>query len=420
MRLFAAWWIGLTLGEMLSFASNGLAAGAFAEMELPSDVARSPNVDARLLTEKLPSGVFNAGPFEFYPRVSGTVYYDDNINSTRSNRLKDVTWTIAPGFAATARSAGPDREKLLTLEYTPAFRFFADHDELNSIDHAARIAGRLKGDKLTIGFDQHFLVASQPVQDVGGRADQFIAATHLTSEWRLGYKTSLEVDAALTLSDYDQLNSSRDWSNSDWLNYQLSPKLSLGLGLVLGYLDVLPATNQPSGRNPDQNYEQLRVRAVSFVTEKLNMSASVGAELRQYRGGVDDTLTPVWDVAGTYRPWRDTTITLSVFQSYYNSAQLDDQNYLATGAGASIAQRLSDRFVATIGGNYRRSDYEATVAGVASGRLDDLFRGRVGLDAYITPRWSAGIYYAYERNNSNDSIFSYRKNQFGLQSSWSF
>ncbi|HKS36000.1 MAG TPA: outer membrane beta-barrel protein [Verrucomicrobiae bacterium] len=411
---------GVLLAVALAPVCDVSAALPMGELVAPADVPRALDAANRLLTTAQPDGLFRAGPFEFYPRISGTVYHDDNINSTATNRLKDVTWTIAPGFAATARNANPARAKLFTLEYTPAFRFYADHDELNSVDHAASIAGRLTGNKLKLGFDQRFLVTSQPVPDVGGRTDQFTAATHLTSEWRLGYKTSLQVDAALTLTDYEQFTSSRDWSNSDWLNYELSPKLSLGVGVVIGYLDVQPATNQPSGRNPDQTYEQLRVRAVSFITDKLNLSASAGGELRQYRGGVDDTLSPVWDVAATYRPWHETTLTLSLFQSYYSSAQSDSQNYLSTGAGVSVAQHFFDRFVATIGGNYSHSDYEATVTGVTSGRQDDIFRARVGLDAYITAQWSAGIYYSHERNNSNDNLFSYDKNQFGLQSSWRF
>jgi hypothetical protein len=420
IRSFRVSRIALQLAGILAFVSQVFAASPMGELVVPADVPRSLDAVSRLLTTAQPNGLFKAGPFEFYPRVSGTVYYDDNINSTSANRLKDTVWTVAPGFAVAARNSDAEREKSFTLDYAPVFRFYIDNDQFDSVDHAARIGGRWSGSGLRIGFEQSFLAVSQPLPDVGGRADQLTAATSLTSEWRLGYKTSLEVDAALTLTDYDQLTSSRDWSNSDWLSYRLSPKLSLAVGVVLGYLDVQSATNQPSAGNPDQTYEQLRVRAVCFITEKLNLKASAGAELRQYRGGVDDTLAPVWDVAGTYRPWRDTTFTLTFFQRYYNSARSDNQNYLSTGAGASIAQRLSDRFVATIEGNYGRLDYRATVANVSSGRLDNTFRGRVGLDAHITDHWTAGIFYTYDRDSSNTGLFSYTKNQFGLQSSWRF
>jgi len=412
--------IVLQLAGALGFVSGGFAASPVGELTTPADVPRPPDAAGRLLTTAQPKGLYKAGPFEFYPRVSGTVYYDDNINSTSTNRLKDTVWTVAPGFAAAARNSNVEREKSFALDYAPVFRFYLDNNQFDSIDHAARIDGRWSGNGLKIGFDQVFLATSQPLPDVGGRADQFTAATSLTSEWRLGYKTSLEVDAALTLTDYDQLTSSRDWSNSDWLSYRLSPKLSLGVGVVLGYLDVRSATNLTTSRSSDQTYEQLRVRVVSFITEKLNLKASAGAELRQYRGGVDDTLAPVWDVAGIYRPLRDTTFTLTIFQRYHNSAQSDDQNYLSTGAGISVAQRLSDRFVATVEGNYGRLDYRATVVNVSSGRLDNTFRGRVALDAFITEHWSAGIYYTYDRDSSNTGLFSYTRNQFGLQSSWRF
>ncbi len=390
------------------------------ELVLPTDVPRSPNAAARLLTKAQPSGLFKLGPFDFYPRLSGTVYYDDNINGSASNTLHDIAWTVAPGFSAVARNSDVEREKSLTFEYTPVFRFYADHDELNSIDHAGRVAGRWSGSKLGIGFDQAFLASSQSSPDVGGRVDQFTATSGLTSELRLGYKTSLQVDAALALADNETFASSRDWSNSDWLNYRLSPKLTIGAGVVLGYLDVERGANQAVTGNPDQTYEQLRARAVCFVNDKVNLRASAGAELRQYRGGAGDTLSPVWDLTGVVQPRRGTTLTLRIFQRYSSSALSADQNYLDTGVGATVAQRFFDRFVATIDGAYSRADYRGTVAGVSAPRLDNIYSVRGGLDAFITGNWTAGIFYSYQRDDSSDGLFSFVRNQFGVRSSWSF
>jgi hypothetical protein len=408
----------LNLTLTIAFVRTGWAQ----ELAVPSDVPRSPDAVARLLTRAPASGLFKVGPFEIYPRISGSVYYDDNINNTAVNRLSDVAWTLAPGFAAEARNASATRPKSFTLEYTPVFRFYLDRDEFNSVDHGARIAGSWAGRELTIGFDQGFLVASEPIADVGDRVDQFNSNTRLKSEWRLGYKTSLNVDAALAIADYGQLTSSRDWSNTDWLNHHLSSKLSLGVGIVAGYLDVENAPGQSLDGSADQTYEQLRARVVYAVTEKVRVSASAGGELRQYRGGVEDTLVPIWDVAGIYRPRRETTFKIAIFQRYQNSARTSGQNYLSTGVSASLAQRVLDRFLLTIDANYSRAEYRATVAGVTNvrDRLDDLFGARLSLDAYLTAHWTAGVFYSYSRNDSNDPLFDYRKNQVGLQSSWSF
>ncbi len=296
------------------------------ELVLPTDVPRSPNAAARLLTKAQPSGLFKLGPFDFYPRLSGTVYYDDNINGSASNTLHDIAWTVAPGFSAVARNSDVEREKSLTFEYT----------------------------------------------------------------------------------------------NSDWLNYRLSPKLTIGAGVVLGYLDVERGANQAVTGNPDQTYEQLRARAVCFVNDKVNLRASAGAELRQYRGGAGDTLSPVWDLTGVVQPRRGTTLTLRIFQRYSSSALSADQNYLDTGVGATVAQRFFDRFVATIDGAYSRADYRGTVAGVSAPRLDNIYSVRGGLDAFITGNWTAGIFYSYQRDDSSDGLFSFVRNQFGVRSSWSF
>ena len=138
--------------------------------------------------------------------------------------------------------------------------------------------------------------------------------TALYSSYPLGEKTSLEVNGNLNITDYDEdiYTGAWDISNNNWIRYQYSPKLALATGLVFGYTAIED--------NADQTYQQLLARASFAVVEKVNLTASLGGEWRQFDSGVDDSLTPVWNLAAAYRPRDSTVLTLDLYQTYHNSA----------------------------------------------------------------------------------------------------
>ena len=405
--------LGSTTG--LAVVMGGCGSGAAQEMIQPILTLPTQEAATRMLENESRNGMFKLAMFDIYPRASGSVYYDDNIDINSVDSREDVVWTFSPGLSAVALGGGSGEEpKSLQLDYSPSFLFYTHHSSENTVNQWGRVAGVWPFAKLTLGFNQTVRTSTGPVIDVGGRTEQLLLGTALTSRYAVGEKTSVEINGELNISDYSDgsYTSAWDWSNQDWFNYQVGAKLSVGVGLVLGYIDLKDA--------PDQNYEDILVRAVYALAEKVSVTASVGADWRQYRSGVNNALNPVWNVGATYQPWDTTALSLGLYQRYRSSALYGDQDYLSTGVNLSLRQQLLKKLSLSLAGSYYHASYEAIQMGVVADRRDDVFEARTSLDFQIQDRWSASLFYAFGSDQSNLDQFTFNRNQVGLQTTWVF
>jgi hypothetical protein len=356
------------------------------------------------------AGIVQLGSFDVLVRAGAAVYYDDNIFLDDTNEVDDVVWSLMPGFTVAASDMTTNGGKSLTISYDPRFQIFTDHGGQNTINHAARVSGALAFTKLALGLNQTITAGTDPVVESGTRSDHLLSGTELSSRYAFGEKLSAEMNFGLTLSDYSEQTSAWDWWNRDWVNYQYSDRLNLGLGLALGYIDMKGFS--------DQNYEELQVRAIYQASDKVDVNATVGLDWRQYRSGVDDTLAPIWDVAAVYRPRESTSLRLGLYQRYYSSAYYGNQNYVSTGVDVGWHQTFRTRYAFDLAARYHHSDYEATEVGVAADRTDDVFAVRPQFELQINDRWRASAYYEFSQNTSDDRPFT--RNVVGLQALWAY
>ena len=353
-------------------------------------------------------GMFRLGSFHFYPRAAGSVFYDDNIYIRETDKVDDVVWALRPGITIMSSDLTTNGGKSLTVSYDPSFLVFTDQTDESTINHAAALSASLAFTRLSFGLSQTVSATTDPVVEAGARTDRLALGTALTSRYAFGEKLSAEANFGLDIMDYADRYNSWDWSNRDWLNYQYSSRLNLGVGLTLGYIDMEGF--------PDQNYENLLVRAAYSASEKLDVNATVGVDWRQYRSGVDDTLSPVWELAVAYRPQERTTLSLGCYQRYYSSAYYGNQNFLSTGVNVGLRQEFLTRYVFSVTARYYHSDYQATVVGVATRGTDDVVAVRPQFEIELKERWSAGIFYEFSHNASDDRPFT--RNRVGLQTRW--
>ena len=386
------------------------------EMVLPTHEVPSPEVAAEVLRrDQERAGLVKFGPFDITPSVQSSLYYDDNVDTRAGDRIEDFVLTLAPRVSASAVDMEAGMGKRMDLRYTPYFYFYFDESDLNTVDHSASVSGAIAGAKLSLGFSQVYRRTTDPVIDIGTRADRSAYDTTLTSSYALGEKTALEINGALDVIDYDEAIYTGAWdlSNNDWIRYQYSPKLSLALGVVIGYTAIED--------NADQSYQQLLARANFAIAEKVSLSASAGGEWRQFRSGADDALTPVWRLGAAYRPRESTVLTLTLYQQYLNSAlQGGGQSYTYTGVTFGARQMLLQRLALNLSTSYSLSDYESTVAGIQVNRRDNLFLIRASLDTYVMQRWTVGAFYNYQTRNSNDSDYDFDRSRVGVQTAWTF
>jgi hypothetical protein len=355
-------------------------------------------------------GLVRLGSFSFLPRISASVSYDDNLFIQDTDKVDDVMWTLGPGFTITSSDMRTDGGKSLTLSYGPSFLIYTDQTDRNTINHAAALSASLAFTKLSLGLSQTVSAGTDPVVEAGTRTDRLALGTALNARYAFGGKLSADVNFGLDITDYAARYNSWTWSNGDGLNYQCSSRVNVGVGLTLGYIDMEGF--------PGQNYEDLMVRATYSISEKLGVNASAGLDWRQYRSGVDDTLSPIWDVAAVYRPQERTTLSLGLFQRNYSSAYYGNQNYLSTGANVGVRQELLTRYTFSVTARYYRSDYEATVVGVGSGSTDDVVAVGTQFDIKLNERWTAGVFYEFSHNASDSRRFT--RNRVGLETRWAY
>lgn len=394
----------------------GSIGGQAQDLVLPSHEVPSPEVAAEALQrEQTRTGWIKLGPFDITPRISASVYHDDNIETDPTDEIEDVVFTVAPTITAAAVDMAEGMGKSMRLSYTPLFYLYLDEGgDLNRVDHVASVDGTLQGSKAMVGFGQGFRYTTDPVVDIGTRADRMAYDTSLRSRYALSEKTSIEINGQLAIVNYDEdiYNSWWDAASVNWIGYQASPKVALGLGLTIGYTSI--------DNFPDQTYQQALGRVVYAVAEKVDLAVSGGGEWRQFKSGVDDALNPVWNIAAAFRPRDSTALTLSLFQQYQASAVFGNQSYVYTGVTLTARQMFAQRLALNVSGTYAMSDYEATVQGVTATRDDDLYLGRVSLDYYIRPRWTAGVFFDYQTRNSTEDAYEFDRTRFGLQTAWSY
>jgi hypothetical protein len=377
-------------------------------------VAPTPVVTQHLLEAEPPSSSLRLGPFDFFPRASGQALFDDNIFASSTTRQSDLIWSFTPGGTMVLGDPAGLAEKSLTLDYSPSFIVFTKDSHYNTVDNIARLSGTWPFSKLTLGFSQDFADVSSVVLGAAARVEHQSYNTGLTSHYELSEKTSFDINGRLAITDYQQQGylGSTEWVNDDWLNYQLSPKLTSGAGFTIGYLE--------SDQNPNQLYERLSVRSSYTLTGKVDVNASVGVERRAYSGFSDADYYPVFSVGGGYRPTPLMTISLNASRNENSSAYLPGQNYASTGFSLTVQETIREQFLLNLSGGYDNMEYHSNTSGSASTLSNNTFYVRPAFDWLIRSNWRTGVFYVYRQNTSTQSGYDYANNQVGLQVSWSY
>jgi len=401
-----------------------------------------------LLTEPRPA-LLTIGPADVHARAQAMFIYDDNISlydrkpppgyiqtDNQQPVGDDFIWVVAPGVTFTKAAALTDSRTALTVDYSPSFIFFTKNPQVNSIDHAAKLNAGYAFTKLTLGLTHNFDETSGGVVDVGSRVRQSNHRTAGSARYEMTEKTFLLVDATHSIRDYEELNDSREWSFTPTANYQLTPKVALGLGVRVGQLFVdrqaqVTYVREPTDTKPgktnivdkvvteEQTYVGPTLRATYQTTEKISVGATLGGELRMYDDG-SSSFGPIFQIDGTYQPWQGTRFTLGAHRREQNSAILNGQNYISTGASLTARQQLMERLSAHLTVTFYNADYKPAQRSVSTTRNDDYFLLRYGLDAILGRSWTIGVFHQYRDNVSSEETFSFSNNQVGIRAAWGY
>ena len=392
------------------------------EPPLPVGGISRPSRDVQVETNGNPVNE-NFRRFRYNVGVTVREVYDDNINISSFQRISDTYTVIEPGIhLGFGDSAGGFN--YLTFDYIASVYFFAEQTERDTVEHLIRLAAQHDFGHLVLGLNQEVRILDgtnlntlsnttgvQANTDVGGPSRENTYTTTVNATYDLTGKLFLSGQISYAMYDYETLISSRQASANLFINYVYSPKLVIGLGATGG-------VNSSDGPASDETFEQMNVRANYIVSGKISLSLSAGLEFRQFGDG--DSVSPVYEIAGTYRPFENTIITIAGSRRTVSSASLAGQDYTDTNISLTFSQRLFSRVNLSLGVGYQNLDYLSATTGASTARNDDYFYIEPSIDLDITRYWSIGFYYLYRQDSSTLALFSFYDNQFGVRTSLTF
>ena len=351
------------------------------------------------------------GPVSYSLRLSSAAIYDDNILLAKTDKRSDMHLSMGP---ALRMLVGEDESTLrLGANYNGTASWFMRTPNQRAYEQNAGIDGGWSGSRLKLGFRLGLQRTRSGSIDAGDRVGRQVYYAGLTSSYPFTAKLSGELSADVTRASFDALLGSREYRAQQYLNYQCTPKLQLGLGATEGLL------------RPDaglgQHYEQALFRAVAQPTAKLGVNASAGVEHRHFESGLASTFTPVYNAAVSWQATGQTSFSLEGRRRVFSSASLGSQNYESTNVTLSAKEMLAATVDATLSIGAERAVYKAVTSAVEASRRDDFVFTRASLDWAIYRNCSLGVFYEFSKNASKGPEgHPFLRNRTGVSVSVSF
>jgi len=108
---------------------------------------------------------------------------------------------------------------------------------------------------------------------------------------------------------------------------------------------------------------------------------------------------PFTGVSIQYQPFEHTQISLNANQTV-NTSYFQNQVNVTTTVGASLSQRLLEKFYLNLGGNYNWNNYTDTAANNST-TTQKYYSVNVSLSTTIFKRVSASVFYSYSDSSTS-------------------
>jgi hypothetical protein len=372
-------------------------------MTLFPDVTQTPSLEESI----------GKSPWKFVLHGTATATYDDNIFISHDNKQEDFIFTIAPGVAvglgdfkeelknlgsyedrfAQDRSDLTPETNYIFVHAVPSVTLFADNSNEDSFNYDITLDGQYEWKRLTLGIKARVMTLNLPDVDLGTRVERTLFSGALTSKYDLSPKTSFELNFYNYIRDFsgDHVDSV-EYRGQAWFNYQVKPKISLGLGFSYGQVDL--------SEGPSQNYEQVVARIRYRATEKVRFDLVGGVDFREISGFANPT-TGIFSLGLTYNPFDGTSIYLQGYSRTVASASNPPSNYTVTGVDLQIRQRFARRFYFVLAVGFQNADYD--YFGTDNTRTDNIFTIHPSIGMDVTNWLSCELGMTY-RNDDSTSV----------------
>lgn len=381
--------------------------------------------------------LFQIGGVDVRPHVAYSFMYDDNIflehkdhtpgGKGNAGRDHDFIHTLTPGLRLNAGDATARQSAYFDANYEAAITRFMNYSGSDSVDHNASIALGGKFNRLSLSAEQTLVSASDADQRTlaaNGRVKRKTWGTKADADYEISDKTSASLELLQTIGDYNApLVDSVDRSAHLFFDYQVLPKVKMGIGGGAGYLQV---DGNALSHNANSVYYDGQVRLDWQATEKVSVKANGGIEFRNIQeAGAKDPVGFIFGLGAFWKASEKTSVSLAASRGI-RAANASVGVYMEeTSVTLGVKQGIAENLSLTLDAGYAFDHYKATqtvVPGPTAIRDDNYFFLKPGIAYRFAERAQAAVFYQYRRNDSNLAANGndFYDNQLGIELSYRF
>ncbi len=408
--------LGVLVGGLLSTGSVwAQTVGLGPQISPPSNSVEEAGVMWRALNFVPP----RVGSFFFYPYVSTTLLYNDNLFSARTNKESDLVWTKEAGVAMVSDWG---RHML-----SAAVNVVNTTHRANPNDNYTNFRSRLNG-RIDVMRDLNIGIAlgAARSQESRGSTDSPTSAAEPTvvhtydgfvSLNKRFNRLTVQVGGGVTYLDYFDVSAvgggTIDQDNRDGLlysaifrsAYEFSPGYRTFVATALNKRDFRGRAGLPS--RDSWGYET-RAGLEAEITNLMTGSISVGYMTQDY---ADPTMADASGLAlmGNllWNPTRLMTVSLGVARRVSDTTVSNASSHVDTTVTARIDYEILRNLVGSPTASYIHEDYQ----GIS--RVDQTWQLGVALTFVLNRSINTQAFYRFTKKVSTDSSVAYEKNEVG-------
>jgi len=356
-----------------------------------------------------------AGPFDIDVNASLIGTYSDNIYLAPqgSSHTADLIFNIDPTISATyanGNSGDIDSTQFWSY-YAPSGLVFTQHGSNSAINQQFNATLAHRFTRLAVNLSQGYSYTSGEPIAGGVISNQSIYNSSMDLDYAATDKTSFELATAYSINQYSAGFGSNNLTASGYTNYQIRPKVTLGVGPSFNYLTSENGTGSQTaiGANFRMSYN---------YSEKTTLYLELGGDQRQYSGSNLTNLELTYVAGVSWAAGPKTSVGLTASRATDSSSITANQDYIASDVGWSVSQTLLDRFAASLTLGYEHADYYSTSSGVNT-FSSDFYSISPGLTFHPTIWSDVGMFYLYRQELSTGAA-QFINNQISVFSSVRF
>ena len=399
------------------FSTNGVAAETILTSAAPDPDSRHP---------------LKWGPFVAHPRVD---YQFMRANGIRqgTNKVDTFLNSINPGV-------GVQMGRQWYLDSGLSYGNYSHRALSDTFGYNVGLNGGIpRGDwTLGVGAGLHRTEVSQTETALQTTQDYYDVG--LSAVYHGYNRTTVELALNQHISLSSGFNDSYGWSTMDWLNYAVTRKTSVGLGVGGGFTmveagafsitnyNIRVPINDPNANvlrtttGTDSINEQVQGRFVWRPLEKVSVNVSAGVQIQQFLldAGMRSTANPIFSVSSGWSPFAGTSFSLSGSRLIGNSIASDEYTE-ATSLAFTYSQRLLKHLTLNLTPTYDLTSFQPSARpGGPASRTDTVFAMNASLSTVLFRRFTVATFFRYMSSSSDLENYGYSTRQFGLQLGYHF